>query len=221
MTVRSIKLTLLLALLSYCLVEVFTGAVSAHGSRLTQDRQEAPAGKRKSLHEYSPEDILPEAQENEDTSPGNVRARRPGAGNRTPLASRPTAPPTLTPTPTPTPTPTVTPTPTPAESAAPVAAMTPSEPRNVKNPGAIRRKLLVSSALFLLLLLALVFFVTRMLRQLRENREAATAPTSQEPPPAGTQQLRTDGQATVNRRVNRPERVPKGLKNRMRKARHT
>jgi len=218
MTVRSIKLTLLLALLSYCLVEIFTGAVSAHGSRPAQNRQEAPAGKRKSLHEYSPEEIIPEAQENENTRPGKDPAQQPGAGNGTPLASRPTPAPTVTPTPAPT----VTPTPTPAESAVPVAAMTPSEPRKVKNPGAIRRKLLVSSALFLSLLLTLVFFVTRMLRQLREDREAATAPISQTPPPAAEkQQLRADGQAAVDRRVKRLDKVPKGLKNRMRKARHT
>lgn len=189
MTANFIKLTLLPALLSHFLVGILAVVASAHTD---SNQQETPAGKRKSLHEYGPEDILPEARENENPKPRKDQAQQPEASNRTPLTSRPTV------TPTPTPTPTVTPTPTSAESAVPATTMTPSEPQKVKNSGALRRKLLVSSSIFLLLLLILGFFVARMRRQLREDREAVTAPTAQEQRPAAKRrQLRADGQAKI------------------------
>ncbi len=233
MTVHFIKLTLLSALLHYCLVGILAGAAIAHsdgkslastsgairrepfrnGGSLTetpdsmpgQNQEEAPARKRKSPHEYGPEDILPEARENENPRrlPMRLkdRARQPKTTKRTPLASRPT----VTPAPAPIPTPLVTP--TPVESAMPAAAVTPSEPQKVKNPGTLRRKLIVSSSLFLLLLLALVYFVAKMRRQLREDIEAATAQTSQgQHPAAGGHQ---DGKGVADRRVSVPIRSPR------------
>src|SRR5262245_4379203 len=192
MTVNFIKLTLRSAVLWCFLVGIFGGGVLAHsdskhlasapgiirpcrngesliqtpGSRPGQNQREAPAGKRKSLHEYGPEDIFPEAQENENLRLERNQARQPRASHRNPLASRPT----VTPAPAETLTPMVTPAQTPAESVAAVRAMALSRPRQGKNSGAHRWKLLVISALFLLSLLALVYFVTKLLRQLREDR---------------------------------------------------
>jgi len=226
MTVHSIK-TLFSALLSCCLVGIFTTAVLAGangkglasmpgvtrrepfrgGRALTQtpggrpEQQAPPAGKRKSLHEYGPEDVHPEARENENSGLRKDQVPQPKASNRTPLAPRSIEAPAPTPTVdaparalTPTVTPTVTPTLAPAESSAPATGMTRSAPRKVKNTEALRRKLLINSSIFLLLLLALIFFVIKMWRQVRGDKQAA-----------------------AEMRANHPDIDPKRLKTKMRK----
>lgn len=241
MTAHLIK-TLLSALLLYCLAGVFTGAALANanskglvskpgvtrresfisGGALTQtpggrpEQQAPPVGKRKSLHEYGPEDVHPEARENEDSRLRKDQAPQPKARNRTPLASGSTDAPA--PTPTPTPTPMVTPTLAPAKSSVSAPAMTRSAPQKVKNREALRWKLLVRSSIFLLLLLAIIFFVIKIWRQLRAHKQAATALTSQEQrPAAGERQPGADGQAAAEKRVSRSDISPKRLKTKMRK----
>jgi len=208
MTAHCIK-TLLSALLSYCLIAVFAGAVLANagGKRLVSapgvirrepfrggealaqtpgsgpEQQAPPAGKRKSMHEYGPEDVHPEARENENSGLRKDQASQPKARARAPLAPRSidTLTPTLTPTlaPAVTPAPTVTMAPTPAESSVSATATTRSAPQKaaaspapqkVKTQEALRRKLLVNTSIFLSLLLALAFFVIKMRRQLRADR---------------------------------------------------
>lgn len=250
MTVHSIKLTLLSALLSYCLAGMWAGPALAHsGSRSLastpgaigrepvgsgesstqtpggdpgQNQQEAPAGKRKPLHAYGPEDILPDARESENPGPRKARTPQLKANNGTPPASAPLITPATTPMVTPTTTPAVTPTPTPAESAMPAMAMTPSGPRNVKNPAAPRRKLLISGSLFLLLLGSLIYFLAKMRQQLREDSEVVTASVEQEQAPAAEkQQLDAHEPAAADRHVKRSRKRSKSLKNRVPKARHT
>jgi len=241
MTAHSIK-TLLSTLLSYCLVGVFTSAVLANadgkgfvsmpgvtrrepsrsGGALTQtpggrpEQQAPPAGKRKSLHEYGPEDVHPEARENENS--GLRKDQQPKASNRTPLAPRSTD----APAPAPTSTPTVTPTLAPAVLSAPATAMTRSTPQpapqKVKNTEPLRRKLLVNSSIFLLLLLALIFFVIKMWRQLREDKQAAGRGTPQEQIPAARKrQPGADGQAAAEKHVDHSDTSPDRLKTKMRK----
>jgi len=94
-------------------------------------------------------------------------------------------------------------------------AITRSEPHKVKNSETHRRKLLVSSSVFLLLLLALVYFANKMWRQLRMNRRAASGGVTQEQlPGAERRQLRIVGQgeAATEKRVNRSDVNPKRLK---------
>src|SRR5262249_9838469 len=216
MTDHPIKLTLLNALLLCCLQVILAGAVLADAIILQQEG--APAGKRKSIYEYGPEDLHPEAQENESSTSRKPQVSQPKPRNVTPLASKTNdsidvAPRTLTPTPTPMPT--VTPAPARVEASVSAPAITRSEPRKVKNSETHRRKLLVSSSVFLLLLLALVFFANKMWRQLRMNGRAASEGVPQEQlPGAERRQLRIVGQgeAAAEKRVNRTDVNPKRLK---------
>ena len=226
MTDHPMKLTLLNVLLMCCLQGVLAGAVLAHA--ISPGQQGAPAGKRKSLHEYGPEDVHPEAQENENSALRKRQALQPKARNPAPLAPRSNAlAPALTPTPMPTVTPApvessvapssvmpkVTPTTAPVESSVPATAASRSAPQKVKNSDAFRRKLLVSSSIFLLLFGALVFFAIKMWRQLRAGSRAAMERASQEQiPGAERRQLRIVGQGAPEKRVNRSDINPKGLK---------
>lgn len=185
MTVPFIKLTLRAAFLSYCLAAISTSAALAQSNQPAQEPQSLPAGKRKALHEYGPEDILPAAKENENTKPRKTPVQPLTTDNKTPRSPKPA----ISPTPilARAERPKATPAATPAELSAPVTAITPAIPQKTNSRTALRRKLLASSALFLLLLTALVFFVAKMLRQLRGGKEAVTAPTLEEPPATGRQ----------------------------------
>ena len=216
MTDHSIKLTLLNALLLCCLQGILAGAVLADA--VIPQQEGAPAVKRKSLHEYGPEDVHPEAQENENSAPKQRQTPQPKARNVTPLASRSkdstgvTAP-ALTPTPTPVPT--VTPAPARVGSSAPATAITRSAPQKVKNSEAYRRKLLVNSSVFLLLLMALVFFAIKMWRQLRANGRTESGEVSQELLSGpDRRQLRIVGpvEGATEKRVNHSDVNPKSLK---------
>src|SRR5262245_59825477 len=231
MTDHRIKLTLLNTLLLCCLQGFLAGAVLANA--ISQGQQGAPAGKRKPLHEYGPEDVHPEAQENENSEPRKrlapqPKAPQPKARNMGSLAPKSNvAPPALTSTPMPAVTPArvespaagsavmpaVTPAPARAESPAPSTASTPSAPHKAPKSDEFRRKLLVSLSIFLLLFLALVFFAIKMWRQIRAGRQAAMEKVSQEQLPATERrQLRIVGQGAPEKRVNRAEIKSKNLK---------
>jgi len=216
MTDHSIKLTLLNALLLCCLQGILAGAVLADA--VIPQQEGAPAGKRKSLHEYGPEDVHPEAQENENSAPKQRQTPQPKARNVTPLAPRSkdstgVMAPAITPTPMPMPT--VTPAPARVKSSAPAPAITHSAPQKVKNSEVYRRKLLVSSSVFLLLLMALVFFAIKMWRQLRANGRTETGEVSQELLSGpDRRQLRIVGpdEGATEKRVNHSDANPKRLK---------
>src|SRR5262245_2437551 len=239
MTDHPIKLTLLNTLLLCCLQGFLAGAVLANA--ISQGQERAPAGKRKPLHEYGPEDVHPEAQENENSEPRKRLTPQPKARNMGSLAPKSNvAPPALTSTPksnvarpalTSTPMPAVTParvespaagsavmpavTPAPAraESPAPSTASTPSAPHKAPKSDEFRRKRLVSLSIFLLLFLALVFFAIKMWRQIRAGSRAAMEKVSQEQLPATERrQLRIVGQGAPEKRVNRAEIKSKNLK---------
>src|SRR5262245_7848684 len=161
MTDHSIKLTLLNTLLLCCLQGFLAGAVLANAINLKQAGTQT--GKRKSLHEYGPEDVHPEAQENENSAPRKRQTTQPKARNITPSVpkSNEALAPALIPTPKPkvkvTPStagssvaPVVTPTPARVESTAPSTAITRPAPEKVKKADSFRRKLLVSSTVFIL-----------------------------------------------------------------------
>ena len=82
---NSSKFTLLKTILLCCLQVTLAGAVFAGVTRLGQEG--TPAGKRKSLHEYGPEDFHPEAQENENASP-RKRQNQPRTRIATPTAAK-------------------------------------------------------------------------------------------------------------------------------------
>ncbi|HKQ80327.1 MAG TPA: hypothetical protein VJ810_41925 [Blastocatellia bacterium] len=228
MTDHPIKLTLLNVLLLCCLQGVLAGAALA--SDISLEQEGAPQGKRKSLHEYGPEDVHPEAREAENSARTKRQALQPKARNIAPTAPRSDAPAqaltsttTVTPAPaapsaagssvTPVITPAVTPTPAPVESSAPAAAKTRSEPQKVKSVETNRRKLLVSLSIFLLLFAALVFFAIKMWRQLRAGGPGARERASQEQLPAvEKRQLRIVGQGAPEKRVKQSDINPKGLK---------
>jgi hypothetical protein len=211
MTDHPIKVTLLDGLMLCCLQGILAGAVLANAISLGQEG--APAGKRKSLHEYGPEDVHPGAQESENSAPRKRQSLQPKARNLAPSAPRSNE---LAPALSPTPKPRVTPAPVEssvAPSSVPATAMTRSAPQKVKNSGEFRRKLLVSSSIFLLLFAALVFFAVKMWRQLRAGGRAASESASQEQlPGAEGRQLRIVGQGAPEKRVNRAEINTKGLK---------
>ncbi|MCI0391134.1 MAG: hypothetical protein MOB07_20500 [Acidobacteria bacterium] len=259
MTAHSIKLTLLLALWSFWLTGIIVGValantdnkglVSSPGairpehyrggesftriqdSRPRQTQQPASPGKRKSLHEYGPEELFPEAQENVNTRPRKNPARQPEASKVAPLVTKPAVTPTAVPNPTVTPTampnPTVTPTavpeltvtqtPSPTRSTVPAAVTMPSETTKANGSGILQQKLLVRSILFLLFLLVLVFVLIKMRRQWRKDREIQMVPISHEQRSAtGRKQLSTDGQAAAAAHVQRSKKPTRRMKNKMR-----
>lgn len=248
MTVHSIKLTLLYASLLCGLVGILACAVmaSANGKPITsplgvirrepsrsrealtqtpevrREQEGAPAGKRKPLHEYGPEDVHPEARENEKPTLKKAPSPQPRAGNLAPRSTAspaPRAPVALTPAATP----------SPVELSSPAPAMTRPTPQKLKSPeaprsetirsDALRRKLLINSSIFLALLMSLVFFGIKMRRQLRADRRDARRESSQEQLAAGARQLRVVGQAGGEKRVNRSDVGPGGVKTKARNER--
>ncbi len=229
MTVHSIKLTLLYALLLSCLVGIpFAEVIAAVGcpdlswSDLTQtpggrpEREGTPVGKRKSLHEYGPEDLHPGARENEPPVLRKRRATQPKSRHITPSTPGSFGAPTPTVIPTPTPIP------PPAESPISSTVMTYSAPQDAKKSEALRQKLLVSSSIFLLLLMALGFFVIKMWRQLQADRQTAReVDTRERGARAGDLLIRPDEQAAAEKRVSSSEISHELLKSKMRNERLT
>src|SRR5262245_57441346 len=138
MTVHPIKLMPLYALLLCCLAGIPAGAAMANSGRQDQEG----AGKRKSPHEYGPEDIHPEARENEaprreNTTQKKVEAQQPKVKTMAPsVLSSPSAPITTSaPSPDVTPSPAITPSPavSSVSTVSTAKAITQPAPQKVKN----------------------------------------------------------------------------------------
>ncbi len=238
MTDHPIKLILLNILLLCCLQGILAGAVLANAITLYQGG--APAGKRKSLHEYGPEDLHPEAQESENSATRKKQTQQPKGKILVPTAPKsltsptsPTSPrsidtsspalnprtiPTVTPSPVePTVTgssalPVVTPTSAAHQSTAPTVASS-SVIQKPKTSGTVRRKLLISSAIFLALFASLIFVAIKMYGQISAAKLNAKDRGSQKQVAgAEKRQLRIVGQGAPEKRVNRSEISTKGVK---------
>jgi hypothetical protein len=247
MRLHSFKLALITFLLSGCLIGVGGHGVFAHtsskrfdsslgplwrtqseraepldqtpGGGQEQSQRKSPAGKRRPLHDYGPDDVLPERQENENPRRRKGQAGQLKAGNRTPVTSAPVI------TPVPEPTPTVTPA-SAVISTAPAVTSTieaTSLPRQVRKRGVRWWVSLVgTSLLFLLALFALFFVATKLRQQVREGREAPADQASREVDhDAEMRQTPSDGRAGTVERSELYGRASGNLKNKMRKAHNT
>jgi hypothetical protein len=240
----SIKFVLLRALFSCCLAGIAAGPALARpdggcgensgaliqtpDDKPAQERQEPLPIKRKPLHEYGPEDLIPEAR---DPEPARPRRNQPqpikaGAGDAMP-SSRPLSPapgPLPAVTPKPKPTPVTMATPAAAEPVAPAISTSPPAPANSTNPAAkptaSRRMFYVYSISFVVVLLVLIVVMTKTRRLLRATppRKAEHASTQ---PAVETQPVQAAAQASVQKRLKRSGKSRRGVKNRMPRARHT
>jgi hypothetical protein len=197
-------------------------------TRPAQESQDPTVKKRKSVHEYGPEDLLPQAQETETSSPkrGPVAPApgfiRPKAVPSAPAAVPPPLPvttPVLTTTPVAISTPVVTS--TPAQQSVTPAVPAPSVPATAasQKPAASvsnRSTLLLVSGLFAMAFLALVYFVFRFIRELRAENED----TAIEAPVSEPVRVRVDNPPAVVESIKRGEKPAKNMKNKMRKARY-
>jgi hypothetical protein len=160
-----------------------SGTYRIVGSELKQNRQEPPAGKRRSVHEYSPEDVLPEAEENQNSRVAKSQAQRRRARSKSPGATTNKVTPPQKATPIPTPLRSVQPaavtftSPTPKAINIPAPTRSPALRRKVEDSRS--EKLLVSISLFLLVLAGLVFFITKLIRQRRADKEATESTASE------------------------------------------
>lgn len=200
-----------------------------------QSAQDPNGKKRKSVHEYGPEDLLPQAQETEASRPNRgpvpPGSLRPKIAPRAPVAvpaplpaapsviTAPTPATALSTAPTISATPFQTSTPTPQAITPDLPAPAASIPATTEKPAASvsnRSTLILVAGLFLAALLALVYFVLGFVRELRAKNENAIP----EPPVTESIRVRVDAQPAVVESIKRGEKPAKNMKNKMRKARY-
>jgi hypothetical protein len=236
MTLHCSKLALLPVLLTGCLIGAPARDVFAHtsgtrfdsppesvspkhseraesldqtpGVRQEETQQESRARKRRPLHDYGPDDVIPETAEHENPRPRKRPVGPLKAGNKTPITSVPVV------TPGPPSTSIVTPTPAPRStstaSTVPAAVKTSSLPRNVKRDSASWWISFVSASLVLLFALFTLFFVVAKLgRQLRAGKQPRADQASRGPSyVAEVRTIRADRRAGTGQRDKRYGRAP-------------
>jgi hypothetical protein len=191
-----------------------------------QNQQKPPARKRKSLYEYSPEDLLPGTQEpgrqaNDvaKPEPGRARQSRPIRLDRSSTRGTPSQTPIATPT--------LGPAQIENSGAGPAgpnatpetapAANSQREPAAKENRG----KLTNIIVLFFLSLVVLIYLVIKLLQQLREAQGTPLRITVEEAPLAIEERpLSVESEPATERQANRAENDANRPKQKMRKARY-
>jgi hypothetical protein len=204
---------------------VASGADRVLSGELKQNRQETPPGKRRPVHEYSPEDVLPETDENENSRAIKSQTQRRRVKSKLPVASIQRVTPVQKVTPSPTPVPPVQPSkaiftsPTPIAITKPAPVPIPSLPREAEKSGTSPWKLPVFVFLFLLALGSLVFVVAKLIQQRRADKQAieGSASENRRSDPIG-QLLGSGREVVADNRIKPSGKFHKGVKNRIRKA---
>jgi hypothetical protein len=239
----SIKFVLLRALFSCCLAGIAAGPALARldggcgensgaliqtlDDKPAQERQEPLPIKRKPLHEYGPEDLIPEARDPEPARPrrNQPQSMKADAGDAMP-SSRPLPPapaPVPAVTPKPAPTPVTMATPAAVGPVAPAISTSPPTPPNLNlaaKPTASRRMFYAYSISFVVVLLVLIVVMIKTRRLLRATAPRKTEHASTQPA-VETQPVQAAAQASVQKRLKRSGKSRRGVKNRMPRARHT
>ena len=215
MAVYSKILTVFLPLLLSCLTGITVPA------QQNQQGQESRTGKAKSVHEFSPEDVLPDAQEDENPRQRKVQTGRPRQPNVKPVLSVARENPL--------------PSPLPTEKSATRKISSPSStavyPPAIANSNSIsheternkpyQKKLFVSVSLFFLVLVSLMYFISKFLQERRMDYQATLNSAIQKECASETQQISSESEAATELRVRGSSKVARGIKNKVRKAHNT
>jgi uncharacterized iron-regulated membrane protein len=214
MAVYSKILAVFLLLLLSCLAGI---AVTA---QQTRQGQESRSGKGKAVHEYSPEDVLPDAQEDENPRERKVQTGRPKQPNTKPVLSAAREnpmPPAMS-------------TVKSAENKAtsqsptvvspPATAQTNSHTQDTERNRPHQKKLFISVSLFFLVLVTLFYFILKFIQERRVDYQAINSQTQIERPSEAMQES-TESEAPTDLHVQSTSKVARGMKNKVRKVHNT
>jgi hypothetical protein len=214
MAVYSKFLAIFLPLLLSCLAEITVPA------QPNQQGQESRTGKTKSVHEYSPEDILPDAQEDENPRPRRVQTGRPRQSNIKPVLSA------VRENPVPSSTPLVKPATSKGTATTPTAVFPPATAQT-NSPSLVQegnrphqKKLFISVSLFFVVLVILIFFISKFVQERRLNYETTFYSATRRERVSETQQP-SESEPEMEIPVHSSNKVAREIKNKVRKVNHT
>ncbi len=203
----------LLPLLLSCVI-----TVSAIQNR---QAQESRTGKGKAVHEYSPEDVLPDAQEDENPRQRRVQAGRPRQQNIKPVLSAARENPAPSPVPTVRPPTRSVTSPSPTAVFPPATAQSNSISNGLERSRPHQKKLFVSVSLFFLVLISLLYFILKFVKERRVAYQTAFDSATKREPVSEPQQISTESEAATELRVQGSSKVARGMKNKVRKVHNT
>src|SRR5262245_4596334 len=215
MSVYSKTLAVFLPLLLSCIAGI---TVSALQNRQVQEPRPA---KGKAVHEYSPEDVLPDAQEDENPRQRRLQTGRPRQQNIKPVLSAARE------NPIPSPVPTVRPatrrdiSPSPTALFPPATTQSNSHSQGIDRSRPQQKKLFVSVSLFILVLISLVYFISKFFKERRLAYQAVFSSATKSEPVSEPQQISTESEAATELRVQGSSKVASGMKNKVRKVHNT
>jgi hypothetical protein len=205
-------LAVFLPLLLSCLAGI---AVTAQETR---QGQASRSGKGKAVHEYSPEDVLPDAQEDENPRQRKVQTGRPKQTNIKPVLSAARE------NPMPPPIPTVKPADNKAQSptavSPPASAQTNFPTQDTERNRPHQKKLFISVSLFFLVLVSLFYFILKFIQERRVDYQAINSQTQIEHPSEAMQES-TESEAPTELHLQSTGKVARGVKNKVRKVHNT
>src|SRR5215510_1537234 len=214
MSVYSKILAVFLPLLLSCMAGITVSAIQ------NRQVQEPRPGKGKAVHEYSPEDVLPDAQEDENPRQRRLQTGRPRQQNIKPVLS-------ARENPNPSPVPTVRPatrrdiSPSPTTVFPPATAQSDSHSEGIERSRPQRKKLLVSLSLFFLVLISLVYFISKFIKERRVAYQTAFDSATKRDTASEPQQISTESEAATELYVPGSSNVASGMKNKVRKVHNT
>jgi len=217
MAVYSKILTVFLPLLLSCLTGITVPA------QQNQQGQESRTGKAKSVHEFSPEDVLPDAQEDENPRQRKVQTGRPRQPNVKPVLS------VARENPFPSPLPTEKSATRKISSSSPTAVYPPTVAQSnsisisheTERNRPYQKKLFVSVSLFFLVLGSLMYFISKYIKERRVDYQATLNSATQKERASESQQISSESETATELRVRGSSKVARGMKNKVRKAHNT
>ena|GEM_PF-4951280 len=214
MSVYSKILAVFLPLLLSCMVGITVSAIQ------NRQVQEPRPGKGKAVHEYSPEDVLPDAQEDENPRQRRLQTGRPRQQNIKPVLS-------ARENPIPSPVPTVRPatrrdiSPSPKMVFPPATAQSDSHSEGIERSRPQQKKLLISLSLFFLVLISLVYFISKFIKERRVAYQTAFNSATRRDTGSEPQQIGTESETATELYVPGSSNVASGMKNKVRKVHNT
>lgn len=215
MSVYSKILAVFLPLLLSCMTGITVSAI--------QNRQvkEPRPGRGKAVHEYSPEDVLPDAQEDENPRQRRLQTGRPRQQNIKPVLSAARE------NPIPSPVPTVRPatgrdiSPSPTTVFPPATAHSNSHSQGIERSRPHQKKLFVSVSLFFLVLISLLYFILKFIKERRVAYQTAFNSATKRDTTSEPQQISRENEAATELYVPGSSKVARGMKNKVRKVHNT
>jgi len=215
MSVYSKILAVLLPLLLSCVAGITVSAIQ------NRQVQEPRPGKGKAVHEYSPEDVLPDAQEDENPRQRRVQTGRPRQQNIKPVLSAARENPIPSPMPTVRPATRSVTSPTATAVFPPATAQSLSQSQGIERSKPYQKKLFVSVSLFFLVLVGLIYFISKFIKERQVAYQAAFNSATKRETDSEPQQLSTESEAATELLVQGSSKVARGMKNKVRKVHNT